>query len=46
MEAQLVIADIAQRYRFPLVPGHVVEPEPMISLRPRNGILMTLHPKG
>ncbi|MFH7027550.1 MAG: cytochrome P450 [Heteroscytonema crispum UTEX LB 1556] len=45
MEAQLVIADIAQKYRLELVPGHVVEPEPMITLRPRNGILMTLHPK-
>jgi cytochrome P450 len=45
MEAQLVIADVVQRYRLQLVPGHVVEPEPMITLRPRNGILMTLHPK-
>ncbi|MBW4499156.1 MAG: cytochrome P450 [Scytonema hyalinum WJT4-NPBG1] len=42
MEAQLVIADVAQRYRLELVPGHLVEPQPMITLRPRNGIFMTL----
>jgi hypothetical protein len=25
--------DIAQRYRLELVPGHIIEPEPMITLR-------------
>ncbi|MBW4671378.1 MAG: cytochrome P450 [Cyanomargarita calcarea GSE-NOS-MK-12-04C] len=45
MEAQLIIADIAQRYRLELVPGHVIEPQPMITLRSRNGVLVTLHAK-
>ncbi|KAF3884929.1 MULTISPECIES: cytochrome P450 [Nostocales] len=45
MEAQLAIADVAQRYRLELVPGHVVVPQPMITLRPRNGIFMTLRPR-
>jgi cytochrome P450 len=43
LEAALVIGTIAQRFRFRLVPGHPVVPEPLITLRPRNGIQMTLH---
>lgn len=42
MEAQLIIAMVAQTYRMHLVPGHPVEPRPMIALRPRHGILVTL----
>lgn len=42
MEAQLVVAMVAQRYRLELVPGQIVDPEPMITLRPRNGVLMTV----
>jgi cytochrome P450 len=43
LEAALVIGTIAQRFRFRLVPGHTVVPEPLVTLRPRNGIRMTLH---
>jgi cytochrome P450 len=43
-EAQLVMTTIAQRYRLRLVPGHPVELYPLITLRPRHGIRMTLHP--
>jgi cytochrome P450 len=43
MEGVLVMAMVAQRYRLELVPGYTVEPEPMITLRPRNGLKMTLH---
>jgi hypothetical protein len=43
-EAQLVVATVAQRYRLRLVPGHPVELQPLITLRPRYGIQMTLHP--
>ena len=43
MEMQLVVATVAQRYRLHLVPGHPVERYAMFSLRPRHGILMTLH---
>jgi cytochrome P450 len=35
MEMQLILATIAQRYRLHLVPGHPVEPEALLSLRPR-----------
>lgn len=43
MEATLVLATVAQRYRLHLVPGHPVEPYPIFTLRPRYGVLMTLH---
>jgi cytochrome P450 len=43
MEMQLILATIAQRYKLRLVPGHPVEPEALLSLRPRYGLTMTLH---
>lgn len=43
LEAALVIGTIAQQYRFRLVPGHPVVPEPLVTLRPKYGIRMTLH---
>jgi cytochrome P450 len=42
LEAVLVLATIAQRFHFQLVPGHVVVPAPSITLRPRNGVRMIL----
>jgi cytochrome P450 len=40
IEAQLVLATLAQRYRLRLVPGHKVDPWPLITLRPRFGMPM------
>lgn len=45
IEAQLLLATVAQRYALRLVPGQPVAPEPLITLRPRNGLPMTLHPR-
>ena len=42
MEMQLILATVAQHYRLHLVPGHQVEPEALLSLRPRYSLLMTL----
>jgi len=42
MEATLVLATIAQRYRFRLVEGHPVVPLASITLRPRHGIRAVL----
>jgi cytochrome P450 len=42
LEAAIVIGILAQHFRFRLVPGHPVIPEPLVTLRPRNGIRMTL----
>ncbi len=38
METVLVLATIAQRYRFTLRPGHDVVPWPTFTLRPKNGV--------
>jgi cytochrome P450 len=42
MEAQLVLATVAQRYCLRLVPDHQVEPLALLTIRPRNGLPMTL----
>jgi cytochrome P450 len=42
MEAALVLATIAQRFRFRLVPDHRVTPLASITLRPKHGIRATL----
>jgi cytochrome P450 len=42
LAVQLVVATIAQRFRFAVVPGHPVVPE-QPNLRPRHGIRMTVH---
>jgi cytochrome P450 len=41
-EATLILATIAQRYRLHLKPGHPVEPQGLITLRPRYGLRMQL----
>jgi cytochrome P450 len=40
MEAELVLATLAQKLRFDLVPGFPLELEPSITLRPRHGLLV------
>jgi cytochrome P450 len=45
IEAQLALATVAQRYRLRLVPGHKVVPDPLVTLRPRHGMLMHLQPR-
>ncbi len=42
MEAQLIVAAIAQRYRISVVPDQPIRPEPLITLRPAPGIRATL----
>lgn len=44
MEAHLVLATLAQRFRPALLPGHPVKPEVAVTLRPRHGVRMTIHP--
>lgn len=43
MEAQLILATIAQRYQLRLVTGHPVEPQMLVTLRPKYGLRMTIH---
>ncbi|HEY0753209.1 MAG TPA: cytochrome P450 [Ktedonobacteraceae bacterium] len=46
MEAQLILATVAQRSQARLVPGHQVEPQMLVTLRPRYGLPMTIHARG
>ncbi|MGC1659124.1 MAG: cytochrome P450 [Candidatus Acidiferrales bacterium] len=43
LETSLVVATIAQRFRFRLIANQKVAPEPLVTLRPHNGIQMTVH---
>lgn len=42
IESILVLATIAQRWRLRLVPGHPIALQPLITLRPKHGIHMTV----
>jgi cytochrome P450 len=42
MEGVLLLATLAQRWKFSLAPGHRVEPEPLITLRPKYGMKMSV----
>ena len=44
MEAQLFLAAVAGCYHLDLVPGRPVEAEALITLRPKDGPWMTVHP--
>jgi cytochrome P450 len=41
--AVLVLATVAQRWRFSLAPGASPEPRPVVTLNPREGMPMVLH---
>jgi cytochrome P450 len=43
MEAVLLLATIAQRWRLELVPGRTLQLIPSVTLRPRDGISMIVH---
>jgi cytochrome P450 len=45
MEGVLALATLAQRWKLRLAPGHPVEPEPLITLRPRHGMKMQIVPR-
>ncbi|HEV7967523.1 MAG TPA: cytochrome P450 [Candidatus Acidoferrales bacterium] len=42
MEAVLLLATIAQQFRIQIAPGQMVKMQPTVTLRPRNGIPVTL----
>ena len=45
MEGSLILATLAQKYKLRLVPGHRVEPQPLITLRPKYGMQMRIEPR-
>ncbi|MGB8065873.1 MAG: cytochrome P450 [Candidatus Sulfotelmatobacter sp.] len=42
MEGVLLLATLGQKWKLALVPGHRVEPEPLITLRPKYGMRMRI----
>ena len=46
MEGVLLLATLAQKWKLKLVPGHRVEPEPLITLRPKYGMRMQVESRG
>jgi cytochrome P450 len=45
-EGVLILATIAQRYRLLPVPEHPVEPQPLLTLKPKRGIIVSLQKRG
>ena len=45
MELVLVVATIAQQWKLRLVPGHPVVPQPLVTLRTKHGMKMTVIPR-
>jgi cytochrome P450 len=46
MEGVLALATMARRWRFERTPGHTVRLQPIVTLRPRNGLPMTVRRRG
>jgi cytochrome P450 len=44
-EALLILATLAERWRFELVPGQQIRPRPSVTLRPDGPIRMIVHPR-
>jgi cytochrome P450 len=42
LEATLLVATIASRFRLDSAPGHTVTPEPLVTIRPHGGLPMVL----
>jgi cytochrome P450 len=42
MEGVILLATIAQRWKLRLVPAHPVALQPIITLRPKHGMAMTI----
>ncbi len=45
VEAQLILATWAQRFRFRLAQPAAIEPEPLVTLRPRGGVWVEVEPR-
>jgi cytochrome P450 len=46
MEGILLLATISQKWKLNLLPGQTIEPEPLITLRPKYGMKMLIEARG
>ena len=46
MEMTMIVAELFRKFELTLVPGQVIEPEPLITLRPKNGVYMRVSRRG
>jgi cytochrome P450 len=46
MEARLILATLAQRYRFTLAPGQTITPVQLVTLRPKGGLRVLVESRG
>lgn len=46
LEGVLLLASLGQRFHLELVPGHPVEPEAMVTLRPKHGVRVVARKAG
>ena len=44
-EAQIILAAMAQCYRVHVTPNQVIQPIGLLTLRPKNGVWVTLEPR-
>jgi cytochrome P450 len=45
VEGVLILATLGRKWNLRLVPGHRVKTEPLITLRPKYGMMMTIEPR-
>jgi len=45
-EAQIVLATVAQKYRLRVDTNHPLDPQPLVTLRPRYGVKVVLERRG
>lgn len=45
LETRLILAQLVPRFRMRVVPGHPIETEAVVTLKPRHGIPVTLSPR-
>jgi len=45
MEATLALATLTQRWRVQIIDDQKIEPQPKITLRPKNGIRVRAYPR-
>lgn len=43
VEMALIVTAVLQKYRLQLLPNHPVTPDPLVTIRPKHGLMVTIH---